>query len=79
MPDFHAFLTQKYPLYSDTEIKVNLTVKQLLELVEEYISETSPVFDVKVVDKVCFKCGNPTNKNKCRINGKRYCSNCVKQ
>lgn len=47
---FHAFLTQKYPLYADTEIKVNLTVSQLLELVEEYISETSPVFEVKVVD-----------------------------
>lgn len=79
MPDFHAFLTQKYPLYSNKDIKVNLTVKQLLELVEEYISETSPVFEVKVVDKVCFKCGNPTNKDKCRINGKKYCSNCVKQ
>lgn len=47
---FHEFLQTKYPLYSDTEIKVNLTVSQLLELVEEYISETSPVFEVKVVD-----------------------------
>lgn len=51
MPDFHAFLTQKYPLYADTEIKVNLTVNQLLELVDEFISEASPVFEVKVVDR----------------------------
>lgn len=48
---FHAFLQTKYPLYSDNDIKVNLTVKQLLELVEEFISETSPVFEVKVVDE----------------------------
>lgn len=34
---FHAFLQTKYPLYSDTEIKVNLTVQQLCELVEEFI------------------------------------------
>lgn len=47
---FHAFLQTKYPFYSDTEIKVNLTVSQLLELVEEFISETSPVFEVKVVE-----------------------------
>lgn len=52
---FHAFLQTKYPLYSDNDIKVNLTVKQLLELVEEFISETSPVFEVKVVDADDFQ------------------------
>lgn len=53
---FHEFLQTKYPLYSDTEIKVNLTVSQLLELVEEFISETSPVFEVKVIGKPCKNC-----------------------
>jgi len=52
---FHAFLTQKYPLYSDTEIKVNLTVIQLIELNEEYIRETAPMFEVKVVDDDDFQ------------------------
>lgn len=59
MPDFHAFLTQKYPLYADTEIKVNLTVKQLCELNEEFVN--SPVFEVKVVDECAFKCDSCGN------------------
>ena len=33
---FQDFLTQKYPLYSDPEMKVNLTVQQVCELVEEW-------------------------------------------
>lgn len=57
---FHAFLTQKYPLYADTEIKVNLTVQQLIELNEEFVN--SPMFEVKVIDRVIgidkIKCPN---------------------
>ena len=33
---FHDFITTKYPLYVNHEMKVNLTVSQLCELVEEW-------------------------------------------
>lgn len=33
---FQTFLSTKYPLYSNPEMKVNMTVKQLVELVEEW-------------------------------------------
>ena len=36
---FKDFLTKKYPLYVNPEMKVNLTVSQLCELVEEWENE----------------------------------------
>ena len=36
---FKDFLTKKYPLYVNHEMKVNLTVSQLCELVEEWETE----------------------------------------
>ena len=33
---FQTFLETKYPLYSDPQMKVNLTVSQLCDLVEEW-------------------------------------------
>ena len=37
---FQTFLQTKYPLYVNPEMKVNLTVSQLCELVEEWENET---------------------------------------
>lgn len=74
MPNFHAFLQTKYPLYSDTEIKVNLTVQQLCELVEEWGKSKA-----KKPIKTCYNCkhftGSYCNLLKCYMAKNEKCSN----
>ena len=71
---FQDFLIKKYPLYVNPEMKVNLTVSQLCELVEEW--EKSKV---KKVVKTCYNCqhfqGNYCNLLKCPMNENEKCCN----
>ena len=51
---FHEFITQKYPLYADLDIKVGLTVRQICELNEEYMKAETVIKTDKIK---CPECG----------------------
>lgn len=41
---FHEFLISKFPLYDDPNIKVNLTVDELVKLHDEYLTYVETQF-----------------------------------
>ena len=53
---FQTFIETKYPLYSDPQMKVNLTVQQVCELVEEW--ENMPKKEVEICIMKSDACGN---------------------
>ena len=59
---FSDFLTKKYPLYSDPQMKVSLTVQQVEELVEEWEnSKVRKTFKERLneeLQKQCPLCGS---------------------
>ena len=61
---FHDFITTKYPLYVN-EMKVNLTVSQLCELVEEWEKMTE-VCQLGICEQIDCDCNNVKNIKKPR-------------
>lgn len=59
---FQTFIETKYPLYSDPQMKVNLTVQQVCELVEEWEnSKVRKTFKERLneeLQKQCPLCGS---------------------
>ena len=81
---FHDFITTKYPLYVNPEMKVNLTVSQLCELVEEWEKSKVKTYEMfedgvrEVIPENIFCHHNGTYTQVENSNGVLVCCKCRK-
>lgn len=53
MPDFRTALTTARPLYVDGTMKVNFTVAELCQFVEDYLKDNQPIVTVEMHEPKC--------------------------
>lgn len=81
---FQDFLIKKYPLYVNPEMKVNLTVSQLCELVEEWEKSNVKTYEMfedgvrEVIPENIFCHHNGTYTQVENSNGVLVCCKCRK-
>ena len=54
--NFRTALTKAKPLYVDGTMRVNFTVDELCQFVEDYLKDNQPILTVEVHEPKCGKC-----------------------